>query len=183
MKKLVLLGDSIRLIGYGQRVAELLSDEFETWQPDANCRFAAFTLRVCFDCQEELKQADVIHYNCGLWDMCDLFGDGAFTPMEDYVKLMVRITHVLRLLAPQATLVFATTTPTSPKMWGHDIERIKAYNTAVVKALSEMGVLIDDLFTPVAADIDAMICEDLIHLSEQGREVLARQVADFVRAI
>ena len=49
MKKLVFLGDSIRLMGYGYQVAELLSDEYETWQPGDNCRFAAYTLRMCFD--------------------------------------------------------------------------------------------------------------------------------------
>ena len=31
MKKLVLLGDSIRLIGYGTRLAEIMSDEYEVW--------------------------------------------------------------------------------------------------------------------------------------------------------
>ena len=40
MKKAVLIGDSIRMIGYGAPVAERLGDEFEVWQPDDNCRFA-----------------------------------------------------------------------------------------------------------------------------------------------
>ena len=182
MKKLVFLGDSIRLMGYGYQVAELLSDEYETWQPGDNCRFAAYTLRMCFDQRENIKDADIIHYNCGLWDMCDLFGDGAFTPMEDYVALMVRITKVLRSLAPNATLIFATTTPPSPKMWGHDIERIKAYNKAVVDALTPMGVLIDDLFSVIYGDIDAMICEDLIHPGEFGKVALTQQVSAFIRA-
>lgn len=182
MKKLVLLGDSIRLIGYGARVAEMLKDEFVTWQPEDNCRFAAYTLRMCFDYAEAIKGADVIHFNCGLWDECDLFGDGAFTPMEVYVDLMVRITKVLQGLAPQAKLIFATTTPPSPAMWGHDIQRIEAYNRAVCEALSPMGVAIDDLFTPVAQDIEGMICDDLIHLSPCGVELLAERVAVAVRA-
>ena len=182
MKKLVLLGDSIRLMGYGQRAAELLADEFVTWQPEDNCRFAAYTLRMCFDYREQIKGADVIHFNCGLWDLCDLFGDGAFTPMDEYVALMVRIAQVLSTIAPQAKLVFATTTPPSPKMWGHDIRRIHAYNQAVVDALTPMGVVINDLYTPVAENIEEMICDDLIHLSDKGCVLLARQVADVVRA-
>ena len=76
MKKVVLLGDSIRLIGYGQKVAETLKEECEVWQPDDNCRFAKYTLRMLFDFQNEIKGADVIHWNNGRWDVCDIFGDG-----------------------------------------------------------------------------------------------------------
>ena len=42
MKKVTLLGDSIRYIGYGLKVPELLKDEFEVYQPNENCRFALF---------------------------------------------------------------------------------------------------------------------------------------------
>ena len=38
--KVTLLGDSIRLIGYGTRVPELLGDDFEVYQPEENCRYS-----------------------------------------------------------------------------------------------------------------------------------------------
>ena len=38
MKKVVLLGDSIRQIGYGKKVAALLEPDYTVWQPDDNCR-------------------------------------------------------------------------------------------------------------------------------------------------
>jgi len=120
----------------------------------------------------------VIHWNNGLWDLCDLFGDGAFTPIEDYVRTMVRIARILKTYAP--TVIFATSTVPSPKMWGHDAERIKAYNTAVTKALTDEGVLINDLFTPVYEDVDGMICDDLIHLSDKGIEVCAARVVEAI---
>ena len=63
MKKVVLLGDSIRLIGYGKRVVELLGDQCTVWQPEDNCRFAKYTLRMLFDEQQNIKNADVIHWN------------------------------------------------------------------------------------------------------------------------
>ena len=44
MKKVVLLGDSIRLIGYGKKVEEMLRPEYEVWQPEDNCRFAKYGL-------------------------------------------------------------------------------------------------------------------------------------------
>ena len=43
MKKIVLLGDSIRQIGYGTKVPEMLGTDFSVWQPSDNCRFAEYT--------------------------------------------------------------------------------------------------------------------------------------------
>ena len=182
MKKIVLLGDSIRLMGYGPSVAQTLTQAYgcEVWQPEDNCRFAAYTFRMCYDDKGQMEGADVIHFNCGLWDLCDLYGDGAFTPMDEYVRCMVRIARVLKTYAP--VVIFATTTPPSPKMWGHDINRIKAYNAAVVEALTAEGVLINDLFTPVYEDVDEMICDDLIHLSDKGIEACAKRVVDAISA-
>lgn len=178
MKKIILLGDSIRL-SYQRRVTELLGSDFAVWGPDDNCRFASYTLRMLYDYREQLKGADLIHFNCGLWDMCDLFGDGPFTPLEVYVEQMVRITKILKTYAP--VVVFAATTPPSPKMWGHDIQRVRAYNAAAMAALEPLGILFDDLFTPVAEDIDRMISEDYLHASPYGVEVLANRVADCVK--
>ena len=179
MKKVVLLGDSIRLIGYGQRTAELLGSDYSVWQPEDNCRFAAYTLRMLFEYKAQLEGADVIHFNCGLWDMCDLFGDGPFTPLEVYVEQMVRIAKILKTYAP--VVIFATTTPPSPKMWGHNLDRVRAYNAAAMAALEPLGILFDDLFTPVAEDIDRMISEDYLHASPYGVEILANRVADCIK--
>ena len=178
MKKIILLGDSIRL-SYQNRVRELLGDGYTVWGPDDNGRFASYTLRMLYDYREVLKGSDLIHFNCGLWDMCDLFGDGPFTPLEVYVEQMVRIAKILKTYAP--VVVFAATTPPSPKMWGHDMDRVRAYNAAALAALEPLGVLFDDLFTPVAEDIDRMISEDYLHASPYGVEVLANRVADCVK--
>ncbi|MBO5512626.1 MAG: SGNH/GDSL hydrolase family protein [Clostridia bacterium] len=178
MKKIILLGDSIRL-SYQRRVTELLGPDYTVWGPDDNGRFASYTLRMLYDYREQLKGADVIHFNCGLWDMCDLFGDGPFTPIEVYAEQMERIAKILKTYAP--VVVFAATTPPSPKMWGHDLDRVRAYNAAAMAALEPLGVLFNDLFTPVAEDIDRMISEDFLHASPLGVEVLANRVADCVK--
>lgn len=49
MIRVTLLGDSIRMIGYGLKVPVLLRDDFEVFQPKDNCRFAKYTLRGLFD--------------------------------------------------------------------------------------------------------------------------------------
>ena len=173
MNKVVLLGDSIRLIGYGKRVEELLGNQCVVWQPEDNCRFAKYTLRMLFDFQENIKGADVIHWNNGLWDVCDLFGDGPFTPLDEYVQNMLRIADLLESYGKK--VIFATTTPTHPNCPHHKLERIQRYNEAVVPALRERGVLINDLFSVMLGHQIDGICEDQLHLSELGIELCTAQ--------
>ncbi len=179
MKKVVLLGDSIRLIGYGPFVPELLGEDFTVWQPEDNCRFASYTLRMLCDHKNDMEGADIIHWNNGLWDVCDLFGDGAFTPIDTYVEQLTRIATILKTYAP--TVIFATTTVPAPAMWGHSRDRIAAYNEAAIAALRPMGILINDIFPLVDGHTDTMICEDLLHLTEDASRIIARQVADTIR--
>ena len=93
MKKVVLLGDSIRWMGYGKKVPEMLGDDYEVFQPNDNCRFVKYTLRGLFEWKEDLKGADIIHWNNGLWDTStDLFSDGKpFTEENEYVDNMLRV--------------------------------------------------------------------------------------------
>lgn len=180
MKKVVLLGDSIRLWGYGPLVPARLGEGYTIWQPEDNGRFAAYTLRMAFDYQNEMKGSDVIHWNCGLWDMCDLFGDGPFTPLPTYVEQIKRIAKVLLTYAP--AVIFATSTVPAPAMWGHSWARVRAYNDAATQALLPMGVRINDLYTPVALDHERMLRDDMLHLSDYGADIIADRVAEAIRA-
>ena len=97
MKKVVLLGDSIRLVGYGPRVPELLGSDYEVYQPDENCRFVKYTLRGLFEWHENITGADIIHWNNGLWDTTNLFSDGKpFTSEDEYVDNMLRVAKELK---------------------------------------------------------------------------------------
>jgi hypothetical protein len=175
MKKVVLLGDSIRLIGYGKPVAERLSGDFQVWQPEGNCRFAKHTLRGLWDWKHEIAGADIIHWNNGLWDVCDLFGDGPFTPLDIYVQEMLRLAELLKKRT--RVLIFATTTPVRPENPHNRNADIAAYNAALVPRLQELGVQINDLFTPLVADVERYIrADDLIHLTEEGIALCAELV-------
>jgi hypothetical protein len=179
MKKVVLIGDSIRLIGYGTPVSERLSDEFEVWQPDDNCRFAQYTLRGIWDWQEGIKGADIIHWNNGLWDICHLFGDGEFTPINEYVDIMIRLARLFKQRA--STVIFATTTPVRHENVHNKNEVIAAYNEAIVPKLKKMGIVINDLYTPISKDVYKYICEDTIHLSQDGITLAADMVEAVIR--
>ena len=58
--KVVLLGDSIRLLGYGGKVPELLGEGYSVWQPESNGKFVSNTLRDLFDFREQIAAADIV---------------------------------------------------------------------------------------------------------------------------
>ncbi len=177
MKKITFLGDSIR-IGYAPRTIELLGDGYEYFQPSDNCRFAKYTKRLIWDHRKEIEGSEVIHWNNGLWDICDLWGDGSFTPLDEYIREMEGLAR--RLLSMTKTLIFATTTPVDPRNLYDKNDRIEKYNAAVVPVLAEMGVVINDLHAVIARDIPAFIKEDRIHLTLEGVEAAAAHNAELI---
>ena len=180
MKKVSLIGDSIRLIGYGTRVPELLGEDFTVYQPEENCRFSTHTLRGIFDWQEGLCGSDVIHWNNGLWDACTLFSDDeSFTPLEFYLDTMERIARELLKITPR--VIFATTTPVAD---GHKYNKnplIDKYNV-VVPRLVALGVRINDLHSLILPNREKYLREDKVHLNEKGIDAAAKQVVECIKA-
>lgn len=176
-KKISLLGDSIRL-GYGPKVAAMLGEDYEVFQPEENCRFAKYTLRGIFDWADGLKDSDVIHWNNGLWDATECLGDGVFTPLDEYVETMLRIARFLKKITPN--VIFATITPTHPDYPYTHNDKIDMFNTAIVPKLQEMGIEINDLHEVVANNMH-YICEDQIHMTDEGFEALAKVVTEKIK--
>lgn len=173
MTKISFLGDSIRM-QYAPCVKEMLGEGHEVFQPSENCRFAKYTLRGMWDWKEGMKGSRIVHWNNGLWDICDIFGDGIFTSKEEYVVNMLRVADIL--LSRHETVIFATTTPVRPENPHNKNEWIEDYNAAIVPLLKEKGVIINDLYSLVAADIPRYVSDDLIHLSEEGIQLCAKAV-------
>ncbi len=165
MIKVIMFGDSIRQ-SYCGGVKEKLGADFEVYYPTDNSRFAKYTLRQIFEERENLKDTNIVHFNCGLWDICNLFGDGTFTTEQEYIDNMLRIADIL--LSKCDKLIFATTTPVRPENFYNDNKDIIRFNEIIVPLLREKGVMINDLYTPVASDIYRYIADDNLHLSEEG---------------
>jgi len=182
MQKVMLIGDSIRL-SYRTRVQEMLEGRAEVLGPDDNCRFAFYTL---FYLQTWLPDDDydVIHWNNGQWDVCYMADGRMHTELDAYVDLEKRIADIL--LKKGHRLIFATTTPVHADQYEtaacnpRKNEDIVAYNEAAVKALTPMGVEINDLYTPLARDVMRYISEDKVHLSPDGIEMCAQRVTTAV---
>ena len=176
MKKVALLGDSIRLIGYGPLVPALLGDGVTVFQPEENCRYAKYTLRGLYEWKKELETSDVIHFNCGIWDAGDVLGDGElFTSDAEYTETILRIARGLKRFTPN--VIFATTTPVDPRYVSVSNQDIVRFNSLVVPKLRAMGVAINDLHALVAEDIEGNLCADHLHLSPLGAKRCAEQVA------
>lgn len=175
MIKVSLLGDSICLSGYGTVLPALLGGDYEVFIPDDNCRFSKYTLRRLFDCKRLMAGSRIVHWNNGLWDMCNLFGDGPFSSEEEYVTNMLKIADIL--LQRYEKVIFATTTPVRPENVYDKNDVIERYNALIVPLLREKGVMINDLHSLVAQDIYRYISKDNIHLSEEGIKLCAEQVA------
>ncbi len=181
MIKVTLLGDSIRQ-GYAPKVIELLGNEFEVYQPDDNCRFSKYTLRYLFEWRKAMEGSRIVHWNNGLWDFCNLFGDGPFSSEEEYKANMLRIADIL--LSRYDKVIFATTTPVTEKNMYDKNPVIERYNKLIVPALQEKGIIINDLHSTVVKDIDHYIRQDdNIHLTEEGIKVCAHQVADLIKTV
>ena len=181
MKKVTLLGDSIRQIGYGTRVPELLGEDYEVFQPEENCRFVKYTLRMLFDYRAQIEGSDVIHWNNGLWDITTgLFDDGEpFTSEQEYVENMLRVAKELKKLGKR--IIFATITPVHNEYVYNKNSVIQRYNELIVPKLQEMGIEINDLHATVMQDLYKYIGQDQLHLSPEGIEICAKQVADIIR--
>ena len=179
MVKVTLLGDSIRLIGYGKVVPEMLGDGYEVFQPGDNCRFAKYTLRLLYDLRNDMAGSDIVHWNNGLWDTATGFDGDVFTSIDEYVENMVRIAKILK--SRHKVVIFATTTAIDERVGDQTNERIRAYNGALVPKLEEMGVIINDLYSLVYPNIDKYICDDRVHLSQEGINACGRQVTEAIK--
>ena len=178
MIKISCLGDSIRG-QYAPVVRERLGNAFEMFTPTENCRYSKYTLRGLYDWKEDMRGSRIVHWNCGLWDICDLFGDGPFASVEEYVANTLRTADIL--LARHEIVIFATTTPVDPFNVHEKNEDIERYNATIVPELIKKGVRINDLYTLVAADIPRYIRNDHIHLSEDGIALCATAVEKAIR--
>ena len=190
MKKVLLLGDSIRM-GYQAYVKEALEGELEVRYPEDNGRFAAYTL---WQVNQELKwnpDIELVHFNNGYWDMnIEAPMTEPIHPVEEYLSFLRRIVALCRQCG--AKVVFATTVPILEAGAAGDNtgvqgtinysnEWVKEYNAAAVKLMEELEVPVNDLYALCMEDDRRYKCEDMLHLSEEGSRRCAAQVADFIR--
>lgn len=182
MKKVILFGDSIRL-GYQQYVKESFDGVAEVFVPDVNCAFAQNTLRYANIWKEKFalpEDADLIHWNVGLWDVLRIMGDDVFTPPEFYAQLIARLRKRFSLLFPKAKQVFATSTSVVEEGYEYPYQRynkdIELFNKIAIETLIPLGAEINDLYT-LTKGLPESCRSDMTHFyTEQGIKAVGNQV-------
>ena len=185
MKNVLLIGDSIRM-GYENYVRDAFNGVAEIKAPEGNCRYALQVLRYAhewrrlFSCTPE--EVDIVHWNAGLWDVLRMYGDEPLTPVEFYANLIKRIDIRLRLLFPNAKIIFATSTHVQEEKYGEKLKRLNAdivkYNQAALNVLKDTDTIINDLFA-FTKDIADSCRSDMTHFNTpdgvkaMGGEVVA----------
>ena len=190
MKKVLLLGDSIRM-GYQAYVRDLLREEYEVIFPEDNGRFAAYTLWQVNQMFKHNEDIALVHWNNGYWDMnIEPPMTEPIHSLAEYTGYLRRITALIR--ACGAKVVFATTVPVleqeaARRMPGvqretnYDNQWVKTYNQAATELMKELSVPVNDLYALCAQDPFCYKCSDLLHLTEQGYRRCAEQIADVIR--
>ena len=175
MKKILLLGDSIRM-NYAPYVYRKLSDRAEILTPEDNCRFAKYTLHELPTWLKTFGKPDIVHWNNGLWDAHHFDGDTPLTPIEDYVKDLERILTILQRTG--AKIIFATCTPARPETPEWDKREIESYNRAAVALMQQHNIPINNLFAVVNENEAEYVSDDLIHLNRIGIQKVGQAVVD-----
>jgi isoamyl acetate esterase len=186
MARVMLIGDSIRM-SYEPRVKEALGAEgHEVWGAPGNSQFALFTLASLGGWLGLFPDPDVVHWNNGLHDIGHNPNRAPMQmPLDVYAGNLRFIGRML--LTTGARVLFASSTPVHPDrpfredQWSWRNEEIDAYNEAARGVMAELGIQINELHAVVAADVDRLLSEDQLHLSEDGQAACAAAVCQSVK--
>ena len=153
MKKIILIGDSIRM-GYDKYVKDALAGTAEVYYSDDGARFSEYTLRYLSDWKHDNgwgEDIDLIHWNTGLWDVLEMYGEAPISNPQQYGETIAKIYRQIKLLFPNAKQVFATSTSVIEERYDWTRKRhnstIEQYNKIAVDALSKTDCVINDLYT------------------------------------
>ncbi|MBQ7841221.1 MAG: SGNH/GDSL hydrolase family protein [Lachnospiraceae bacterium] len=193
MKRVLLLGDSIRM-GYDKKVRELLKDEYEVFfAEEDNGRFAAYTMWQANQFFKHYGHFDLVHWNNGYWDMnIEAPMTEPIHPIAEYVSFLERIIRLIQENGAQ--IVFATTTPIYED--GNALDNtgtaasinycndwVVKYNEAARQLMEAKGIVVNDLYSLCLQGPKYYKCEDMLHLTEEGYDVIASHTADLIRKI
>lgn len=179
MKKLYLIGDSIRM-GYSPFVRAALDGIVKVYEPAENCRFAAYTYYALGDWEHNMRVGNdtaAVHWNVGLHDCIRFCDDDVMTPPGVYGYYLRRIYGRLRFLYPGAKQIFATSTPVDEEGYSFWLSRkneeIELLNRIALETLSPLEITINDLHSVAKPEYRS----DMTHYSTPaGREAFTKAV-------
>lgn len=187
MKKILLIGDSIRM-GYCEYVKKSFSEAATVYYPPENCKFAVNVLRFMKEWKVSKRcnwpsDMDIVVFNAGLWDVLRIQDGEMLSTVEYYSYIMERLGKVIKELFPVAKLAFATTTAiveeASHKRYNKDIEN---FNEAAIRVLAPLGVEILDLYeiTKNIAPGSKLRSDETHFNTDEGRQLIGGAVVEYI---
>ena len=186
MKKIVLIGDSIRM-GYDKYVKLAFEDVAQIYYPQDNCRFAASILRHLHDWKKEMEcgdDVDCVHWNAGLWDSLFMPDGENHTPIDIYKYYIERVCNRISHVFPNAKVIFATSTPVVEERFIGECKRynkdIEIYNAAAIEIVKKYDFIVNDLYT-VIKNVPIEYYSDMTHLyTKEGTKLLTDKVVECI---
>ncbi len=187
MKKIVLIGDSVRQ-GYDKYVKEALKGIADVSYPGENCRFSTYILRNLIIWKRELEwgdDVDLVHWNAGLWDCLVMVDGEKLVPLEVYKENIDRICRQIKMLFPKAKMIFATSTPCIERLFAdRDCKRknsdTEMYNAAACEIVKKYGGEINDLYA-LMKDVPEAYHSDLTHFyTKEATELMTGKVLSVI---
>ncbi len=184
-KNIFLIGDSIRQ-GYCEAVKNELENEAAVFYVSDNCRstqYVIFSLKGWWNMFDNPDAVDIVHFNCGHWDVARFSGtEFSLTSEDEYRKNLHMIVFLLRKFFKNAKLIFATTTPMNPADTTgggtnpRTTEQIKKYNEIALDVMSKENVAVNDLFS-FTCDFDGSYFADACHFTADASKTIGTEVS------
>ena len=198
LPNVLLYGDSIS-IAYTTRVRDRLKDKANVFRLHTNGNHSGKFIELMTEMHKAMRNPeldspwsfpwDVIHFNAGLHDLKYVL-DGKMdkvkgiqvSPIDVYKKNLRAIVDYLHELAPEAKLVFATTTPVPDEAEGRIAGDAARYNEAAREVLKDYpDVLINDLYALAKPNQEKWwLKRGNVHFNPTGCDALGDKVADML---
>ena len=175
LPRVLLIGDSITR-GYGKDVEHQLEGRAYVGRLATSKSLGDGALLEEIALVLRQNKFAVIHFNNGMhgWDYTE----------EEYGRAFPQLLALCKQLAPQARLIWATTTPVRE---GKELklaprtERVKARNRLAQELVTKAGIPVDDLFA-LCVEHPEFSSPDGVHASAKGVAAQATQVAAAIAA-
>lgn len=178
--RMLLIGDSITQ-GYGHNVYNMLDKKWALTRYSTSKGIDnPYLLEEIFMVAKQENYAyDFVHFNNGIH--ADYISD------EDFAVFYQQAVWALRDKFPNSKIAIATSTTLCKKENGVMVLSEKndmvVRRNAIMRRIAEgSGIKVNDLYEVAARD-NNYHCEDCVHFTAEGYEVLGRQVADFLLSL
>jgi lysophospholipase L1-like esterase len=192
LKKIVLIGDSIRM-GYQPFVIENLEGKAEVWGPEENGGTSSNVVKNLHNWVIR-QDPDVVHVNAGLHDLRTLYYDSGpginVVPIDHYKDNVETIISFIKDRS-KASVIWATTTPviyerahrshSKRKDFDRHDEDVIKYNKVAVKIAGKYDVPVNDMYQfAMDSDPESAIRGDGVHFTEEARKMQGKHVTNFL---